>query len=369
MSDKGKGIPEVPTKINDNTKIIAISVMCVLGAVFLLYANAASSKKMTKSYSSEESAPVLSFVEGKDPVFGSRINNKNKNDSSQKNDYIEMAQKVVEKPKSENNESVDPKDLIEFKKMMDSINEKQMREIIQRRSAKTLVYTNNYSNSVKTGDASFKPKSFKEEVDKTTPKVSATRTANLSTSILEGTIIHATLETAVNSDLPGSMRAIINRPVYSADGLNKLLNPGDRLVMKYTSKVTKGATRVFAVGSRIIKSDGISINLGSEVASQLGVVGLGADSVDTHFFEKFAEASLLAVLSAGAATMNVSDNEQYNSLSMYRSGVADSFADAARSSLQQNTNLAPTLRIGQGREITVFVAKDINFDDVYGDLI
>lgn len=358
MDGKKTQIPEVEGRANNSKKVAGV-IVGVLGFIFIIYANTATSKKTLANTTAKEVAPVLSFHESSDPVFSKRAREEQKRDSLIKKANIEISQES-------NEPSIDPEKLMQFKKMMDNANEKKMREIVQRRRSKTLIFINNASENQASSIESSKPKSFIEEVDKTTKVVSATRTTNLSNSILEGTIIHATLETAVNSDLPGSMRAVVNRTVYSADGMNKLLNPGDRLVMKYTSKVTKGATRVFAVGTRIIKSDGVSINIGSEVASPLGVVGLGASSVDTHFFERFSESALLAVISAGAATMNVSDSDQYNSLSMYRSSIADSFADSAANSLSQNKNIPPTLYVDQGREITVFVAKDINFDEVYG---
>ena len=363
-------ISEVTSRVKGNNKIIAVTLVLILFLVGILYASVAGSKKVTRNYNLQETTPVLSFNETKrlDLIPSSEEASLSNQEAGLKNPTESEAEYV-----SHNNidpaKNLDPEKLMEFKKIMDTMNEEQMREIIKRRATKTLVYTSLDKNTSEASDLNPKAKSFVDEVDKTTPIVEAVHTTNLSTSILEGTIIHATLETAVNSDLPGSMRAVISRPVYSADGLNKLLSPGDRLVMKYTSKVTKGAARIFAVGSRIIKADGISINLGSEVASPLGVVGVGADSVDTHFFERFGEATLLAVLSASAATMNVSDEEQLNSLSMYRSGIAESFADSAKGSLKQNTNLAPTLKIGQGKEITVFVAKDLNFDKVYSELL
>lgn len=370
MTDTDKTIPEVQD--DSNKKKIWIGLGAVILCIFVLYANIATSKKSYMESNIDDVAPVLSFNDSSDPMLTSTRSNFKIASINNKIPSIQNETDVKGNAlgNTKGNAEIDPEKLLEFKRMLDSANEKRMQEVIKRRKSSTLIYDNQTTSVVPVVNSdNKKASSFMQQVDKSTEVVSANRTTNLATSILEGTIIHATLETAVNSDLPGSMRAVINRPVYSADGINRLLNPGDRLVMKYTSKVTKGATRVFAVGSRIIKSDGVSIQLGSEIASKLGVTGVGADSVDSHFFEKFAEASLLAVLSAGAATMNVSDEDQWNSLSLYRGTIADSFAESANKSLDQNADRQPTLHIGQGKEISVFVAKDINFDEVYGDRI
>ena len=362
MDQAEQKLPEVKDRRNEIKKVMAI-VVTAIALILILNSKIVLGKKSYNTHAVSEVLPTLNFSEK--PERELHKENQPKYESPETSIFEKVTDGGHNKETQE--ESIDPEQLIQFKQLLDNVNEKKMREIIERRSAPTLIISDTSTTTATIATESKPPKNFIEEVDKTTKVVSATRTMNLSNSILEGTIIHATLETAVNSDLPGSMRAIINRTIYSADGMHKLLNPGDRLVMKYSSKISQGATRIFAVGSRIIKADGISINLGSEIASPLGAVGIGADSVDTHFFERFSEASLMAVISAGAATMNVSDQEQLNSLSMYRSSIAESFSETAAGTLKQNNTISPTLHVGQGKEITVFVAKDINFDGVYGE--
>jgi type IV secretion system protein VirB10 len=48
--------------------------------------------------------------------------------------------------------------------------------------------------------------------------VTASTITSLNYTITEGSLIHATFESAANSDLPGYVRAIVSEPSYSEDG-------------------------------------------------------------------------------------------------------------------------------------------------------
>jgi type IV secretion system protein VirB10 len=123
----------------------------------------------------------------------------------------------------------------------------------------------------------------------------------------------------------------------------------------------QGQSRIFMVWTRLITPSGISIQLGSPGVDSLGVAGIGADEVNRHFWERFGTGSLLSIIGAGAANVGVSAADQENSASAYRTAVANSFAQSANQTLQQNNKIPPTLTINQGKPIIVFVAKDLNF--------
>ena len=74
----------------------------------------------------------------------------------------------------------------------------------------------------------------------TTKRIQANSLGSLNQLIIEGQIIHAILETAINSDLPGSLRAIIDQPVYAEDGSQVLISPGSRLIGQYKSGLLEG---------------------------------------------------------------------------------------------------------------------------------
>jgi type IV secretion system protein VirB10 len=194
--------------------------------------------------------------------------------------------------------------------------------------------------------------------------VSAQRIAHPRYTIASGEFIHATLETAIDSTLPGQLRAVISEPVYAYVGEKPLVPAGSRLIGQYSSSVLQGQNRVFVVWNRIILPSGITIQLNSPGVDGIGRAGMGADSVNTHFFSRFGEATLLSILGAVAANSGVSNSDQYNSASQYRMGIAQSLQQSASGSLKGSASTKPTLHIYQGASINVFVAHDLDFYSV-----
>lgn len=201
-------------------------------------------------------------------------------------------------------------------------------------------------------------------------QTSETETTNVTSiknpdfTIASGEIIHAALETAINSDLPGDVRAVVTMPVYAYVGNQPLIPSGSRLLGQYASSVVQGQQRVLIVWNRVILPDGTTAQLDSPSTDSLGQSGQGADSIETHFWSRFGQATLLSILGAGAANVGVNGSDQYNSASEYRSAIAQSLSDSASASLQNSINNSPTLHIEQGAAINVFVARDLSFYDV-----
>jgi len=198
----------------------------------------------------------------------------------------------------------------------------------------------------------------------TTTSVTAKKIAHPQFTIVSGEFLHATLETAINSDLPGEIRAVVSEPVYAYVGETPLIPAGSRLIGQYSASVTQGQDRVFVVWNRVILPNGTSAQINSPGVDQLGEAGQGADDVNTHFFARFGEASLLSIIGAGAATGGVGTGDQYNSAAQYRTAMAQSFQQSATNSLQGTLPIKPTLSIDQGAAINVFVAHDIDFYNV-----
>lgn len=180
-----------------------------------------------------------------------------------------------------------------------------------------------------------------------------------------GEFIPATLETAVNSDLPGMVRALTARDVYALTGNRVLIPKGSRLIGQYSSgSVGDAQTRLLVSWTRVQLPNGIVVTLNSPSADSLGRAGQGADAIDRHFIERFSSGFLFSVLGATTATLGVNQTEEFNSASAYRMGLANSLQDSARDSLQQTKRIQPTLHIDQGAAINVFVARDLNFFNV-----
>ena len=183
---------------------------------------------------------------------------------------------------------------------------------------------------------------------------------NLECLALQGKLIDAELETAINTDLPGQIRAIVSAPLYAEQGREPLVPPGSRLNGVYNSAVRKGQVRVFAIWNRLIRPDGIEITLDSAATDALGRAGMAGET-DNHFAEIFGMSALLSIIGAGASSAGVSGDARYNSADAYRNEVQQSFARTADRVLEPYANIPPTNTIAQGERIKVLLNRDLNF--------
>jgi len=196
-------------------------------------------------------------------------------------------------------------------------------------------------------------------------KTEATTIGNLDTKILQGKMIDAIMETAVNSDLPGMVRAIVSHDIFGESGRRILLPRGTRLVGRYNSAIRKGQARVFMVWNRAIRPDGIEITLDSGGTDPLGRAGIKG-KVNNHFWQIFGTSALLSIIGAGVANVGVGTSDQFNSMSAYREELANSFRESSSQVLERYIDIPPTINIKQGTRIKVFVARDLDFSQALG---
>ncbi|MBV9575092.1 MAG: TrbI/VirB10 family protein [Gammaproteobacteria bacterium] len=193
--------------------------------------------------------------------------------------------------------------------------------------------------------------------------VYATHFGMLPFVIGQGKFIFANLAVAINSDLPGQMTAIVSQDVYGEQGRKILIPKGSLLIGEYKSGLANHQSRLFVVWTRLREPNGIDVMLGSEGTDALGRAGLTGD-VDYHFFARFGSAFLIAMIGAGASTVGVNPNDEYNSAAAYRQNVSQALAQQANNTLDQNMNIPPTINIAQGEKIVVFVNRDLDFSRV-----
>jgi type IV secretion system protein VirB10 len=186
-------------------------------------------------------------------------------------------------------------------------------------------------------------------------RAKAVQMHNLNALIPQGAVIPGMLETALNTDLPGYARAVVSRDVLSFDGRAVLIPRGSRLIGQYKSAVAQGASRAFVIWTRVIRPDGVSIQIGSPGTDELGRAGLDGQ-VDRHFFQRFGGSILLSVLNGGIAAVS---REPTTSISIGSPGAA-----AGATSLVQGDAIPPTIKVAQGAQINIFVARDLDFSDV-----
>ena len=182
----------------------------------------------------------------------------------------------------------------------------------------------------------------------------ATRMKNPDQTVSQGTLIPAVLETAINSDLPGYVRAVVSSDIRSFDGSRVLVPRSSRLIGQYKSGVAAGQTRAYVMWTRLIRPDGVSVALASPAVDAAGQTGL-TGTVDGHFMKRFGSALLLSVV-GGASTL------AGGGAGLIMSGGQSAASVAA----SQNGQIPPTIKVRQGQPIRVFTAKDLDFSTVAG---
>jgi type IV secretion system protein VirB10 len=205
-------------------------------------------------------------------------------------------------------------------------------------------------------------------------KATATKLTRLSSTIAQGKIIDAVMETAINTDLPGPLRAIVSRDIYAESGRDIMIPKGSRLIGTYNSSVTRGQVRVLVIWTRLIRPDGLDIAIGSPGIDALGRAGVEGIA-DNKFTEIFTGAFLTSVVSIGVglAADAVDDTQSTTTTGSngttststagndaVRGGVATMGA-ASQRIVDSLINTKPTITVDQGTRVNVFVNRDLEF--------
>ena len=179
-------------------------------------------------------------------------------------------------------------------------------------------------------------------------------------TITEGTVIAGVLETALDSTLPGMVRALNSADVYSHDGSQLLIPKGSRLVGRYQADIRRGQVRVFVLWTRILRADGVSILINSPGTDPLGRAGLDGD-VDTHFFQIFGAAILLSIIDGGIDIGIEMARRQGSGDQTIINSQPRGLNRAGELALQDSLRIQPTIHIDQGTRISILVARDLDF--------
>jgi type IV secretion system protein VirB10 len=211
-------------------------------------------------------------------------------------------------------------------------------------------------------------------------QVAATYSGPREHIISQGKIIDIVLESAINTDLPGTLRGIVSRDVYSEAGQSVLIPKGSRIIGEYDSAVTPGESRIAIVWDRIILPDGVDIQVDSEGIDQLGRSGIPGD-VDTKFLQVIRNSLLFSAITLGSGVIldkvagGSSENNKITTntdkdgkttttgrpIDLAIRDVTGDVSGILKDYITQYSNPKPTIRINQGMPMKVFVNKDLIF--------
>jgi len=181
--------------------------------------------------------------------------------------------------------------------------------------------------------------------------------------LFAGSIIPATMITAIDSDLPGTITASVRRTIYdSRDPTIVLVPQGAKLVGEYNSMVQYGQQRLMVIWNELIFPDGSTLDLkGMSGVDQIGEAGF-YDQVNNHYLRVFGSAIMISLFGAAAQLSQPQNSSAFTSSSMSNQATANlatQLDTAATNILNKNLNIAPTLNIRPGYPFNVMVNKTI----------
>ena len=192
--------------------------------------------------------------------------------------------------------------------------------------------------------------------------LSATRAQLLPTQRLllpKGAFIDCTLETAMDSTLPGMTTCITATDTFGADGSVVLLERGTKLIGETHGEVRQGEARVFVVWTEARTPSGVVVQLDSPGTDALGRSGLEG-KVNRHFWQRFGAAALVSTID-GVVQSQVQSSSRSGTVVLDPTASEDVLTEILRSTV----NISPTIRVRNGTRIQVLVARDVDFGTVY----
>ncbi len=179
---------------------------------------------------------------------------------------------------------------------------------------------------------------------------------NPGNTVVQGTMIQAVTETALDSTLPGAIRAIVSEDVHSFDGSRVLIPRGARLIGRYRSDVALAQSRVMVAWDRIILPDNQTVEISAFGGDELGRSGT-TGFVDTRFAQRFGSAALISLIGAlpAAAAGQIEDEAAAD----IASDVGTDLRDSTQSVMQDYLAIRPVIHVDQGTRITVMVDRDL----------
>ena len=175
----------------------------------------------------------------------------------------------------------------------------------------------------------------------------------------KGAFIDCTLETAIDSTLPGMTTCITATDTFSVDGTVVLLERGTKLVGETRGEVAQGAARLFVLWTEARTPAGVVVPLASPGTDDLGRSGL-AGEVNRHFWQRFGAAILISVIN-GVVQAGIQSSSSNGAVIVNPSATTDVLTEV----LKGTVNIPPTVTVQNGARIQVLVARDLDFRSVY----
>ena len=176
----------------------------------------------------------------------------------------------------------------------------------------------------------------------------------------KGAFLDCTLETAIDSTLPGMTTCVTATDTFGVDGKVVLLERGTKLIGETRGQVQQGAARIFVLWTEARTPAGVVVPLDSPGGDELGRSGLPGE-VNRHFWQRFGAAMLVSVIDGAVQAASQSSRGGSGAVVVNPSASQDVLTEI----LKNTISIPPTVVKQNGDRIQVLVARDVDFRSVY----
>ena len=181
-----------------------------------------------------------------------------------------------------------------------------------------------------------------------------------SRTVVQGTLIEATLANAISSQLEGNVAATVSYDVWSMDMANVLIPRGSRLFGRYSSSIEKGQRRIMVAWDRVVTPDGQSVDLAAYGTDRVGRAGV-TGRVNTRTLARFSAAAAVSIIGAAPAVLAaaVEEGSDDGIARDTAENIGSNASDAIGGVIKDYIDIPATISVDQGAVIMVMVNADL----------
>ncbi len=176
----------------------------------------------------------------------------------------------------------------------------------------------------------------------------------------KGAFIDCTLETAIDSTLPGMTTCVMATDTFGVDGQVVLLERGTKLVGETRGRCSRGRREYSCCGPRRERRRASSCRWHRRAPTNWAAPGLPG-TVDRHFWQRFGAAMLVSVIDGAMQGRGSVSRGGNGTVIVNPSATQDVMTEVLKGTI----NIPPTVVKHQGDRIQVLVARDLDFRSVY----
>ena len=180
--------------------------------------------------------------------------------------------------------------------------------------------------------------------------------------------IPAVLENTINSELPGRAIAVVERPVFGEDQRWVLIPAGSRIIGQYRFAGKYGQSRLDIAWTRILRPDGVNINIEASGGDVMGRAGIPGD-LDSRFGEKYGSSLLTSIIGAAGtwalansstiSTSALGTTQTVSGRTLAANRLGNDVDQLAQRMVQDSVDIRPVLTVPAGTRLVVVPAEDL----------